>query len=77
MHSAPQSLFVGRDIKPANIIVTRDLNTIKIADFGTARRFDNPHQDVCERTGELATSQASLAKANETGFRVKSKPQKI
>ena len=66
MHFTTQSPVVGRDIKPANIIVTSDLNTIKIADFGTARRFDNPHEDLCERTGQSATFPAFLARTDKT-----------
>jgi serine/threonine protein kinase len=37
---AHQQGVVHRDIKPANILLTPDLTSIKIADFGLARRYE-------------------------------------
>lgn len=44
LHSCHSRRIVHRDIKPNNILVTRDEGTVKLADFGLGRAFCLPLQ---------------------------------
>lgn len=56
VHYAHQSLVVHLDIKPANILVTRE-GTLKLLDFGIARLLDRgSHQQTVYPTGAAPRS---------------------
>ena len=55
VEDAHRNLILHRDIKPSNVLVTRD-GTLKLVDFGTARRMD---ADALETMPPLTPSFAS------------------
>ncbi len=55
VESAHRNLILHRDIKPSNVLVTHD-GTLKLVDFGTARRMD---ADALETMAPLTPSFAS------------------
>ena len=55
VESAHRNLILHRDIKPGNVLVTRE-GTLKLVDFGTARRMD---ADALETMAPLTPSFAS------------------
>ena len=46
LHAAHERHVVHRDIKPDNILITRDTGSIKITDFGLARCLDDPNHSL-------------------------------
>ena len=58
LHCAHQASVVHRDVKPANILLTRD-GTVKVADFGLAKRHDPNARDLT--TGDLLMGTADFA----------------
>lgn len=63
--------FVHRDIKPANLLVT-DINgreTVKLADFGLARTYQNSHLSGLTITGSLGGTAAFMPPEQILNFR--------
>src|SRR5947208_13491231 len=57
MHAAHQRGVVHRDLKPANVLLAED-GTVKISDFGLARRMD---ETVQSQSGSIAGTPAYMA----------------
>ena len=50
MHSQ-NPIIIHRDLKPSNILLSEDLQTLKIADFGTAKTIHLSQRDVMVHAG--------------------------
>jgi len=48
-------IILHRDVKPANLMLTRDLTTLKLADFGMCKPVDRSVRDVVKHHGHTGT----------------------
>lgn len=58
LHEAHSLGMIHRDLKPANILLTRHagtLDVVKVVDFGLAKGFDNPDDELTEQGRVMGT----------------------